>query len=111
MRSLHISKDVILGFLKSFREPLWVEILTSNPHCIYYFGSFPNRAEAEAACPGYIEDLENEGSQVLKVIIKPCQPKMLTRCDEEVFWASLRRRAEIPLPWTILILSPSPTQP
>lgn len=85
MRLLHIAKDVIPGFVKSFSKPLWVEILTSNPHCIYYFGSFPNRAEAEAACPGYIEDLENEGSQVLKVIIKPCQPKMLTRCEEEVF--------------------------
>ncbi|HBE16837.1 MAG TPA: hypothetical protein DDW51_04275, partial [Cyanobacteria bacterium UBA11367] len=41
----------------------WVEIVTDNPKCTYYFGPFLSAQEAETAKGGYIEDLENEGAQ------------------------------------------------
>jgi hypothetical protein len=71
-------------FLQILNTPWWVEIITAQPKCTYYFGPFSNLAEAEAACPGYFEDLESEGSQVIEVIIKRCQPDKLTICHEEV---------------------------
>lgn len=62
----------------------WAEITTVKPCCIYYFGPFLNLVEAKNSCPGYIEDLENETSQVIEVLLKRCQPDALMICDEEV---------------------------
>jgi hypothetical protein len=64
-------------------EDWWVEIMTTKPHCIYYFGPFSNREEAVIAYSGYVEDLENEGAQGIVVVIKRCAPKILTICDED----------------------------
>lgn len=62
----------------------WVEIATERPKCLYYFGPFSSATEAKQAQAGYIEDLEQEGSQGIKVNVKWCQPKELT-IDEEQF--------------------------
>ena len=35
----------------------WIEILTALPLCLYYFGSFTTRQEAESLKQGFIEDL------------------------------------------------------
>lgn len=40
----------------------WVEILTEEPRCTYYFDPFEQSAEAKAAIPGYVEDLRIEGA-------------------------------------------------
>ncbi|MEC4816458.1 MAG: DUF1816 domain-containing protein [Scytonema sp. PMC 1069.18] len=60
----------------------WVEIITTTPRCIYYFGPFDTREEAVVAYPGYIEDLDEEGSQGIVVVIKLCNPEVLTICDD-----------------------------
>lgn len=64
------------------KEPVelawWVEILTANPLCSYYFGPFTSVEEADKAKAGYIEDLKQENSQGIQVQIKWCQPKELT---------------------------------
>lgn len=62
----------------------WVEIVTDNPKCTYYFGPFMGAKEAEAAKSGYIEDLENEGAQGISVTVKRCKPSNLTIFDEDL---------------------------
>ena len=75
--------DLLIGLLEKDDKDWWVEITTVKPSCTYYFGEFKKLTEAKTACPGYIEDLENEGAEGIKVTIKRCQPKVLTICDEE----------------------------
>jgi hypothetical protein len=60
----------------------WVEIQTSMPDCIYFFGPFISQKEAEAALPGYVEDLETEKAQAIIAEVKRCKPTQLTVCDE-----------------------------
>lgn len=82
MQLLYILKELLIGFQQGLNTDVWVEVTTSDPHCIYYFGPFQNRREAQIACPGYIEDLKSEGNQGIEVIIKHCQPEVLTVFDE-----------------------------
>ncbi|MBW4573006.1 MAG: DUF1816 domain-containing protein [Tolypothrix carrinoi HA7290-LM1] len=56
----------------------WVEIITNQPCCTYYFGPFFSSHEAERFLPGYVEDLEQERCQEIRLQIKQCQPKELT---------------------------------
>ena len=77
-------KKLFLIITKNSTNDCWAEITTSEPHCIYYFGPFESFTEAELACPGYIEDLENEGTLGIKVVIKSCNPDVLTIYDEDI---------------------------
>lgn len=61
-----------------FKHPWWVKISTSQPKCVYYFGSFDNRLEAVKALPGYIEDLEEEQAKGIFAEIKQEYPQLLT---------------------------------
>ncbi|MGK7878880.1 MAG: DUF1816 domain-containing protein [Crocosphaera sp.] len=63
--------------------PWWVEIITTRPHCIYYFGPFDNFPEAYGHHKGYVEDLQEEGAQGIIINIKQCQPLVLTQELEE----------------------------
>jgi Domain of unknown function (DUF1816) len=73
---------------ETLRESLelawWIEIVTAHPRCIYYFGPFTSIEEAERSQTGYIEDLEQEGSQVILIQIKWYQPKELTTFEGEL---------------------------
>jgi len=60
----------------------WVEIVTQNPCCTYYFGPFLNSQEAKQASLGYVEDLEVEGAQGIVVNVKRCKPDALTIADD-----------------------------
>ncbi|MDX2230788.1 MAG: DUF1816 domain-containing protein [Leptolyngbyaceae cyanobacterium bins.349] len=60
----------------------WVEITTEAPRCTYYFGPFSSHAEAEAAKPGYVEDLQSEDAQGISVVVKRCKPERLTISDD-----------------------------
>jgi Domain of unknown function (DUF1816) len=61
----------------------WVEVVTVNPRCIYYFGPFQNYQEAQTMRPGYIEDLQAEGAKDIQAIVKYCKPQQLTVFKEE----------------------------
>lgn len=61
----------------------WTEIITEQPYCIYYFGPFISQQEAQWFLPGYLEDLKQEGCQVVWIQTKQCQPKELTLLQEE----------------------------
>lgn len=56
----------------------WVEIITLQPCCIYYFGPFESAAAAQLAEPDYLKDLNQEGAQGIVSQVKQCQPKCLT---------------------------------
>lgn len=77
-------KEIMLKILQLMGLAFWVEIVTENPSCTYYFGPFLNEKEAQIAKDGYIEDLENEGTQGINVNIKRCKPSDLTIFDEEM---------------------------
>ncbi len=60
----------------------WVEIKTEQPQCTYYFGPFATSNEAESARPGYVEDLEKENAQNIRVAIRRGKPDQLTIFEE-----------------------------
>jgi hypothetical protein len=62
-------------------QPWWVEIATSQPKCLYYFGPFESFAEALSYQSGYIEDLQSESAVGINAQIKQCQPEVLTQED------------------------------
>ncbi|KYC37077.1 hypothetical protein WA1_46430 [Scytonema hofmannii PCC 7110] len=74
---------------ETITEPLelawWVEIMTVFPRCSYFFGPFMSAEEADRSKAGYIEDLEQEGSQVMFAQVKWCQPPELTIVEHQVF--------------------------
>ena len=57
----------------------WLEIYTDYPRCLYYFGPFDSREEAEQEQEGFLEDLRQEGAEHIGVDIKQCQPPFLTQ--------------------------------
>lgn len=69
----------------------WVEIFTAIPHCTYYFGPFATEIEAESHKFGYIEDLEGELAEGIRVTILYCQPVQITidRESEDLYRSSL----------------------
>jgi hypothetical protein len=75
-------KEVLIKILDLMGLACWVEIITDNPRCTYYFGPFVSEQEAHAAKSGYVEDLENEGAQGISVTVRRCKPTNLTIFDE-----------------------------
>ncbi|MBE9065357.1 DUF1816 domain-containing protein [Leptolyngbya cf. ectocarpi LEGE 11479] len=72
-------KNFLSNLFSSFSKPWWVEISTSQPRCLYYFGPFDSELEAIQHQEGYIEDLEQEGAQQIDVTVKCCaEPALLT---------------------------------
>ncbi len=75
-------KNFLSNLFSSFSKSWWVEISTSQPRCLYYFGPFETEGEAALHKGGYIEDLEQEGAQQIQVAIKCCAtPTSLTVID------------------------------
>ncbi len=62
----------------------WVEIFTSAPLCIYYFGPFDREAEADFYRRGYVEDLKGEGAHIVAVKLRLTQPRQLTIDEHEL---------------------------
>lgn len=75
-------KETMMNLLNFSGLAWWIEILTANPRCTYYFGPFITDQEAKAAEAGYIEDLESESAQGIQVSIRQCKPVELTVYDE-----------------------------
>lgn len=75
-------KEFLINIFQGFGWAWWVEIVTHNPRCVYYFGPFLSVKDANAAKAGYIEDLENEGAQGIAAIVKRCKPDNLTISDD-----------------------------
>ncbi len=56
----------------------WIIILVDKPMYVYYFGAFENYYEAKNSKREYVEDLKEEGAEIVGIQIKLCQPKKLT---------------------------------
>ena len=78
MDFLEIARSVLAGLTPAKKHDWWVEVSTSHPDCLYYFGPFDQAEEAESARPGYLEDLELEGAQGIQSQVKQCSPRMVT---------------------------------
>lgn len=86
-------KELLTSILETLGLAWWVEIITENPSCTYYFGPFASESDAKVAKVGYIEDLEQEGAHDMKVIIKRCKPGDLTVYDEGADLGSVSKSA------------------
>ncbi|PSO56354.1 MAG: hypothetical protein BRC47_02145 [Cyanobacteria bacterium QS_7_48_42] len=75
--------EYLIDFLNFCGKACWVEIVTEDPRCIYYFGPFLSKKYAHSVKAGYVEDLENEGATGIRVTVKRCKPDKLTIFDEE----------------------------
>jgi hypothetical protein len=76
-------EETLMSYLESRGMAWWVEIVTKNPDCKYYFGPFVSHREAQLSQLGYIEDLERERPKLIAIEIKQCQPKELTIFEDE----------------------------
>ncbi len=56
----------------------WIEVMTTQPRCTYYFGPFSGTAQAKLAISGYVEDLESESAKGIQAQVKRCKPQQLT---------------------------------
>ncbi|MBE9179060.1 DUF1816 domain-containing protein [Oculatella sp. LEGE 06141] len=61
----------------------WVEIITTNPSCTYFFGPFDSAEEAKTYQSGYVEDLTSEGANVFTPQVRWCKPEQLTIYTEK----------------------------
>jgi hypothetical protein len=75
-------KEALINTFNSLGLAWWVEIITQNPRCTYYFGPFLTSADAKLALKGYVEDLELEGAQGIQVNVKRCKPNNLTIAED-----------------------------
>lgn len=75
-------RELLLKLLDTIGLAFWVEIITENPRCTYYFGPFLSKSEAATAQVGYVEDLQGEGAKNINVSIKRCKPANLTIFDD-----------------------------
>lgn len=75
-------KESLINISNSLGLAWWVEIVTQNPRCTYYFGPFLNSTDAKVASKGYVEDLEGEGAQGILVNVKRYKPHNLTISED-----------------------------
>jgi len=78
----HKLKEQLIGVSNNVGLAWWVEIVTQNPRCTYYFGPFLNSSDATLASKGYVEDLETEGALGIIVNVKRCKPNDLTIAED-----------------------------
>lgn len=76
------TKEILAGFLNKLGLAWWVEVVTANPRCIYYFGPFTSEREANQATSGYLEDLQQEGAVGIMASTKRCKPAKLTDYED-----------------------------
>lgn len=68
----------------SYELGWWLEILTAQPLCLYYFGAFTTRQEAESQQDGFIEDLLQENALILSTNLQFLQPKEITLTGDDL---------------------------
>jgi Domain of unknown function (DUF1816) len=76
--------EIWTNLLDFWGQAWWVNVMTTQPKCMYFFGPFADRQQASQAMLGYIEDLESESARVIKTNIQRCKPAQLTIEFEDV---------------------------
>ncbi|MDJ0702188.1 MAG: DUF1816 domain-containing protein [Leptolyngbyaceae cyanobacterium MO_188.B28] len=67
-------KSLVSQLIGLYQKSWWLEISTESPRCEYYFGPFESESEAVQARSGYVEDLEQEGSELRRVLVVRRRP-------------------------------------
>ena len=88
-------KNLILNVAEALGLAIWVEVITANPKCTYFFGPFTGTQEAEIAKAGYVEDLLSEDARIIGIEVKRCKPKELTIVDDREETTSLQQLLSI----------------
>lgn len=70
----------LLSAIRASNQPWWVKVRTQAPDCTYYFGPFESRSEAKLSQTGYLEDLNQEGAQNIRLAVEKARPENLTSC-------------------------------
>ncbi len=70
--------EVGTNLLNCLGQAWWIKIKTLQPDCVYYFGPFLNKNDANLSIAGYVEDLESESAQGIQTDVKRCKPVVLT---------------------------------
>ncbi|NJL85775.1 MAG: DUF1816 domain-containing protein [Leptolyngbyaceae cyanobacterium SM1_1_3] len=68
----------LAGESDTVTQPWWLQIITDQPTCIYYFGPFASPQEAQRHQAGYIDDLSAEGARVFPPTLVQGNPPELT---------------------------------
>ena len=79
---LEETNPIKILWFKIFRLSWWLEVKTTIPPCIYYFGPFSSKKKAKLSLFSYIEDLVQEKPYGITVEIKRLHPKELTICED-----------------------------
>ncbi len=69
---------------EALRLSWWIEVFTAHPLCIYYFGPFETKQEAQVAQEGHLEDLRAEGADIISMHTSFSQPRRLTIYEDEL---------------------------
>ena len=77
-------ESIAISVLEQLKLAMWVEIVTEQPRCTYYFGPFACARSAQKAVSGYVEDLKEESAQIIAVTFKRFQPRKLTIEEHEL---------------------------
>ena len=77
-------KESLIFVLEQLGLALWVEIVTEQPQCTYYFGPFARAKSVQKPVAGYLEDLKQESAQGITVTLKRMQPRELTIFEDEL---------------------------
>jgi len=84
MKFLENTEEILISMVERLGLAWWIEIVTANPCCTYYFGPFVSEKQAKLFQSGYIEYLQQEEAQILAVNIKRSQPEDLTICENKL---------------------------
>ncbi|WP_404786231.1 DUF1816 domain-containing protein [Altericista sp. CCNU0014] len=68
----------------------WLEVGTTHPLQISYFGPFEDRTQAECAKHEYLEDFETEKANIVYARAKLCQPRKRLINENELTIEDLR---------------------
>jgi hypothetical protein len=72
-------KDFFISMLEKLGMAFWIEVSTEAPRCVYYFGPFLSRSDADRDKPGFEEDLVEEGALgITSMIFQRPTPDLLT---------------------------------
>ena len=79
---MHFTKRFFLA-VNFLRYPWWIKVSTQAPNCLYYFGPFDSKEEAQALQSSYVKDLLDEGAKDIHLVIEKAGPEQLTICETE----------------------------
>lgn len=72
-------KNTLTTLWENLGLATWIQITTTDPPCLYYFGPFLSQQEAQEHHPQFLQDLQEEGAEGIETQILQCsRPEQLT---------------------------------